>query len=907
MTKYHNRQRIIYGVAAISILLLILLTGIRFVTTKLYIEPSRPGQSPVTGHAVAGNAPDPVNAVPPAATPPISSVVSGTVFDGASDTALPNCDITAENSRGTVIRGSSDSRGAYSLDLPRGTWILTARREHYGIRTVSLTIRSRNPVHQDFFLLQEASIFGNVTYVGGTPARDIRITVRFPGCDARILTATTDAGGHFDIGQVTPGHLMELRLSHPSGLRKIVSVDRFAPGQRRGPLDIVLETGCTLSGRVISAGDHTPVAGAVIRLNHENTDIQGIARTETDAGGLYMFHHVPQGRIRLDTCSGSHWHSRQTIHAPVSGDVTTVNFELYPPATLHGTVRTPRGDPMEGVMLRLRDPCTESSGSGIVAESDAYGEFFFDVVTAPITDRSGFRIEYDSMTLPGVLLKDTLAGLAALQPGDRLDLEITIPLCNETLFGRVRDEDENAIAAAEITLRNTRGEDAARTVTNNSGDYAFTGVILDDCTRGAITAEADGFAIEERDLAAAIHTANGRRLDLQLKPGAGISGRVIDDRGTPLEGLIVSVTPADENLPGPGRFSARMSSGKHACASSQTGRFLLTELVPGAYRLHVESPEPDGDPLKSGGMMEPAYMYPQPVHPGDDTLEIVIPQGGTIVVTVISEATGAPVSDYSVTVCGLKTINGIPIGDRFKTMAVSDPGGRCIISNITFGDVSVAVTCTEPAGAGGTAAETIAFSPDASPRYLTLSIPSGRQAVAGRVVTRETGEPVAGCLVYLSPSGERSGEGRAVTAATREDGRFELHPEWPGDYDVRIIGVFNESEFTHSETVVLTDDSGELVFRVDTGAVDLYGEVIDTDMWRPVQNVKVTAGPELTGIVSYETHTDSRGLFRITGVSSGPLFIHCVHPEYRRKELQHVDGTRHGDAGSPLVIELERY
>ncbi|MGB3976028.1 MAG: carboxypeptidase-like regulatory domain-containing protein [bacterium] len=830
-----------------------------------------------------------------------TATVSGMVIDVITGDPISASHLTAENRHGHQVTALSDISGRYSLEIPRGQWTLWAQKESYGIRETTLAIASQDPVYHDFYLLKEALVFGHIRYSDGDAVKEMEISAHFAGKHADILKTRTDAAGYFEIGQITPGRLLELRLIESAQLYRTVSIDRLKPGQKYGPINIVLDRGCSISGKVVSASSRMPVFGIDIRLRHSDPLIHGDLTAVTDENGWYRFKSVPPGQVVLKTCTRDYWHSHKNIEKTESGRDYSVDFDLEPPVAIHGSVRTSAGDPLEGLTICILDAFCGHDHGDLTAESDFQGNFIFDSITGPIISTSNVVFTFEETELPSILSKEISLQLATLRPGDSVEIHLTLPICAETVYGRITDIASAPVSDAQVTLQNEVGRIVDCAVTASDGFFQFTGMRFMGCHDGSIEVKASGFAWAEKHMNQAVTTRDGLRMDMQLVHGDTISGRVTDEAETPLEGFVVSVNSVRDvsDTLSVGLFSDLRSS-LRSSVSSQTGAFELTGLAAGSYTLQVDSPV-SARLFAKAGVFEPSYTHPDPVEPGNHGLLVVIPQGGTIILSVVHAETREPVTQYNVSLTSLQYMESFAVGDRSQTVSVRNLAGRCRVSNVPFGDLSLAVRQNNAV----VAQKTVSFTASASPLNLTLEAQSGKNAVFGHVFARRDRIPLPNCMVSM---GFRSADGAPPviqSARTGADGRFEMQPvRTAGECDIRVVGFYDGREIHHSETRLLSDDNSGWVILVDIDGAVLYGRVIDHDTWLPIEQADITAGPILTGLATHQARSDQYGFFTLEALPDGDLFIRCVHPEYRQVELRDISGTHYGDSDRPLIIEL---
>lgn len=186
-----------------------------------------------------------------------------------------------------------------------------------------------------------------------------------------------------------------------------------------------------ISGRVLSAADGTPIAGAVI-----TTFADGVVTAQSDSSGLYRLGPIPAGSYTV-FFEGAEYLKRffdvsiGTLNGnfPVGNSVVTLDVDLNrPDATLEGQVLTNTGRVAQGATLYLD---LRNSGFDLVrsATADGSGKFKFEglpgaafgqqmsVLVAPYDENGDGIPDYNagsrSFTLfPGVTTYNTITLVA---------------------------------------------------------------------------------------------------------------------------------------------------------------------------------------------------------------------------------------------------------------------------------------------------------------------------------------------------------------------------------------------------------------------------------------------------------------------------------------------------------------
>ncbi|MEZ5967346.1 MAG: carboxypeptidase-like regulatory domain-containing protein [Planctomycetota bacterium] len=145
------------------------------------------------------------------------------------------------------------------------------------------------------------------------------------GLDEGVYAVDVKAPGHV----MARSHEVEVRLGH-------------LPPR----IEVALERGHTVRGRVVRAGDGAAVAGArleAIRLGPDDRDRERtlgptVARAISDGDGSFAMTSVGAGSYALRTTAAG-LEVATTGPISVAGDVSDLRIEVAPHAALHGTVR----------------------------------------------------------------------------------------------------------------------------------------------------------------------------------------------------------------------------------------------------------------------------------------------------------------------------------------------------------------------------------------------------------------------------------------------------------------------------------------------------------------------------------------------------------------------------------------
>jgi methionine-rich copper-binding protein CopC len=257
-----------------------------------------------------------------------------------------------------------------------------------------------------------------------------------------------------------------------------------------------------VSGRVLSASDGTPVAGAIV-----STFADGSVSTQTDANGLYRLGPIPGGSYTVffagdgflkrffDVVVGS-----PNAQFPVGNTVVTLDVDLHrADATIEGQVITNTGRIAEGATLYLD---LRSSGFELVTSTttDANGRFQFTglpgaafgqsvtVLVAPYDDNADGVPEYNASSRA-----------FALFPGFTTYQTITLTALGVQLVtSNIQDQELQPDEAISLTFSGAiRTNQSTVTLFRNSGSVQIGARLAWDPTSTIATLTPVGGALVE--------------------------------------------------------------------------------------------------------------------------------------------------------------------------------------------------------------------------------------------------------------------------------------------------------------------------------------------------------------------------------------------------------------------------
>ncbi|HEX4965027.1 MAG TPA: carboxypeptidase-like regulatory domain-containing protein [Thermoanaerobaculia bacterium] len=620
----------------------------------------------------------------------------------------------------------------------------------------------------------------------------------------------------------------------------------------------VLPDNVPLAGRIVSARDGHPLAGALAWLNAGSA-----VRTGTD--GSFRLNASPNATVYVNGAASGFF----AAYVEAGGSHKSPSLALKPRLAATGVVVDEAGRGLPGVALKAtaapgRMRTTSDFGvfrSGGFARSGAGGRFRL----ANLAAGSPYR------------LLVSLAGFAPAQleipsrEDGQVAAELRITLrVGQGAFGTVLDGNHAAVAGAQVKLRPAAGSDplarlldrggpgASRfeAVTGAQGRFTVSHVPVGsyDLTvqaRGFAPLTVPGLAIPEGKSATDLGT-------VVLSAGSALEGRVADPDGHPIEGAEVRAAP------GSSRDLFRMSRepGPPDAFTAADGSFRLEDRAPGeALDLAVSHPS-----------YGPASL-PGVVVPTAEPLLVVLQPRSRVSGRAVGKD-GKAIAGTQVTLSEIVTSN---VGGRsFQRpgnwkQAATDEDGAFAYADVAPGGLTIEASAPNHQQAELKGLE---VKPGQELAGLELVLPPAAM-VEGRVVAPD-GQPVAGAEVTVVSSASSMGMGFSdLFAQTDGDGRYSLDGVPAGSRTL-------EARADHYRRAVrdleVKEGSNTADFTLESG-YEVSGRVVD-EAGTAVASVQLTmiAGRDMAGLLSALSGPD--GAFRFEGVTDGTFRLMARKPGY---------------------------
>jgi len=402
-------------------------------------------------------------------------------------------------------------------------------------------------------------VSGSVLTQGGDPIPNARVGVQPAGQGSPVVL--TDANGAFTIALPTPRH--HVVASKTGYARRDVAVAGDAP------LTIRLERTAAISGRVVDElGD--PVIGAVVSVDTVVPSADGkpplvgtIRGTQTDDRGEYRFGGLPAATVTVAVAAPSGVRIEATINGMPSSILVDDSTTLGRP-TAQKTYYPDARAAADAEPIGLQ-PGAERDHVDFVVPAERLSTGSIDsagvnqqVVSSTLTTRGAGVVRGRVMSTEGRPIPRALVRIAVVAPPERSPAPR--PLIRR---GLMHTDEDGAFEFADL-LAGTYQVTAAKSGFSPVGAY---GPLSGGSSISLIYSIAETFDLADG--------AKREHVDLTLAPWRALSGRVVDERGDPVEGAAVML------------YQSRYVNGARRLVEAFSSRF-TNDL--GQYRIYGVAP-----------------------------------------------------------------------------------------------------------------------------------------------------------------------------------------------------------------------------------------------------------------------------------------------------------------------------
>ena len=493
--------------------------------------------------------------------------VRGTVRD-ATGAAVPSQYVEALDSTGDRYFGGTytDSQGNFFFEvLPTGEEVRLAVQEpnSYVLTFAAVSPQAGETVTRDIQMVGFGTVSGVLRTTTGTviPNTEVHATYVYNSMWNWTTSRSgyTNAAGEFSIGGLPVGQPISLSAQINLGFTSVTangSVTLNSHGESATANVEASVPGAGLFVQVVDA-ENQPVSISCQRVEVQAQNGQNAWRNWIDCGQGTLFGGLSAGDAsvsgRLDTGASF----GPVAATAVDGQITNAKVKV---SLVRGVVRFADGTAVNSPSVRF----TDSTGTTYYAQTNEHGEYRF--YGAPVGEFNVRAEDYDS-------------GLSASAAGNLLDpdtavaLDIALP-ASGTVTGVFRNRNNEPIAHAEIYVLSSAADTSRYMSTDANGVYRFERVAV-----GTIT------VLARRNGSSLVSTATGQlnaagaklSLDLNEAPSTTISGRVLNEAGTPVADALVEFSTVETYGP----FGTLAWS----TATDASGNYSFTNVPLGELRL----------------------------------------------------------------------------------------------------------------------------------------------------------------------------------------------------------------------------------------------------------------------------------------------------------------------------------
>ncbi len=767
-----------------------------------------------------------------------AATLIGTVIDRAARRPLPQALVWPTSDPGLAVR--TDSRGRFTVQVP---FLTAPALQAAAVGYQVAAIRSDRAASEELTvsLAPAAAAAGLVVDETGRPV---------PGAEIEIVPteaslppgqvsewSRTDSSGRFRLDGLKPKQRWTARVLAP-GFAVLESVLPPLAPDPVTTLRLALQRGRTVVGRVVDAAG-SPLREAEVRAYPLEADAQPETllrakaremRSTTGPDGAFSFPAVGPGQIDLSlraAGAGPKW-LRAVDVPPGKAPLDLGRIVLSPDSPLRGTVVDDTGAPLARArvtampLVAVPRPGDLASGPPPASLTDADGQFALRGLEPGVKvllhgEQDGFlpatlEVEFLPSSEPVLLTLKTAAAL----------------------HGKVIDEEARPVESARLILltqqawHGDRLRPLATAMSDRLGAFSFAAV---PAGSHKVAVQAVGYLAWSQAFTVEPDSPP-KPVEVELKRGAVLSGRVVSEGGQPIEGAKVSLAKGpDEGAISDLAMVGASSDGEGLYrleglpAGPQQIQVLHPDYIPERRQIHLEASATTRDfTLRSGAELagqvvddrdEPvpgarisltaeenpvgidsrwtdaAGRFQVPgLTPGRYSL--VVEGKGYAPVELKGIAIGRETRDLLIRLDGGATLFGQIHGlraedrsrlqvwangaERLRVPGIVDAEGRYRIPNLSAGTWRISARAEGP---GREVSAPLALASDQREAFLDLEFATG-YALAG-IVTRG-GSAIEGALVSVQGPG-----GGAAGAVSGPQGRFRVEPLVPGKYQVTVL------------------------------------------------------------------------------------------------------------------------
>ena len=689
---------------------------------------------------------------------------------------------------------------------------------------------------------------GRASHPGDAPAAHARVlAVLRDGYDEEcpvLMEAILDcdAEGRFHWGMEPPPAAVHLSL-RPEGARGYGDPRLILAGESP-PQDLevtVFRYGLPVKG-IVRNQSLEPIAGATVS--------GGAAPVTTDEHGAYLLQGMLDSSSIYVYAQAEGYAQEQKNHTVLPGVESRVDFVLIPEFVIRGCVRDESGAPVEGAKVAAFQSLQ------LAATTDVDGAYELQHLS-PLTAKHHIFVRKAGYC----------EAVAQVPVVNRAAAEQDLVLRRGALVaGRVTGADGSPLEGAQLYIGFS--EDAYNrldAVAHKNGEFRFPNVPPGEQT---LVAQHPGYPESRLVLQIPEEASEVAGLQIAMKRGHFVAGRVIDEHGGPLAGAWLALQRGGHD------------HGQRVW-SDASGNFRFDGVATAGDRFKVNH---------QGFVTQEVEV----IRLDRDDYVITMQRCGRVAGRVLDGATGLPLPSFVIRfdrpqqlLPGDKPISGI--GGNWFEDGVRYANAEGLWSSANELETgSVLAIEASALGYGRARAERVVVERDPSPDALVLRLMPGA-VLRGRVLTAD-GAPLARAEVSALTTEQASGKRHVDradldTVFTAEDGSFQWVDLAPGEMHLLVIHADWRSSITGPLQLQSGDVNAELTLHMDAGRA-LRGVVREVDGSAIAHALVMVHGRNgsYIGNRMRETMADADGRFEVAHLTPGSYQVTASRPQGTRSE-----------------------
>lgn len=780
---------------------------------------------------------------------------SGTPVEGAK-IELSKIDYSNRIERKNLVAGSATTSadGHYRITVQDGSQFrVSASKSGAGTVVDRLPhefeagsggrIRGAREVKKDFALTPAAAVSGTVVDESDKPVAGVKVVACARAMEGRSPFPTylprsdvqTDAEGRFRFDDVPTGWV---GLSIHSD--EYIPLDEEVEAPKKDVVLRLLTEGATLSGHVYLKSTGAAVSGAKVVLFESGKPAFRLRsrqrELETGVDGSYVFDRLPAGGYGLSVTKpplrpvpGENAQSNRIV-LPAKEKKLDLDYFLYEGATIRGRVTLyETREPLEGVVVK------QAWGGGLEKKEATTGPNGEYVLTGLEGSQISLNVEkkgYRMARLDRNMRDFVEVSFNAVKNDVTQNFEM-IPAAR--VSGTVKTESGAPVANAQVRAYTSNGSSGDRkTPVEADGTYTLD---VEPRSSLRVRAEAPGYPIGVSDVVT-IEEAPVNNVDVVMKAGCTVSGRVTAPDGKPAAGATVDVMATVQI------GHSQIGEGIKTVTADESGAFRIDDL-PG-MEIGLTARKDGYAPT------EPERIT---LSPGEVKTGVALQLGAThFIAGRVTDPEGKPIVDASV------FANSFGFAQKSSQgHAQTDNDGRYRIEGLAAAKHQVSAACPDY---GSVSKESVTVDRDDVDFVLEFQ---KRVSLIGTVIDRTTREPIVDFAVEgQNVETDRATPGRFTMKGLRAGISHSMQISAPGYADSVGVSVFVPEDV----------ETFEKTFEMGKGGT-VTGRVVEKSSGNPVAGVRVFLRgmgdrwmfPDRTPLATAITGDDGR--FRFTGVSVG--------------------------------------